>query len=64
MGRKYKKGDEFKVGSIYGYATSDNQFKLLGLYGLYGWVEWQGEYPEIETILLDPKNLKQIIFLK
>lgn len=67
MSRRFKKGDELVVGRLYGYGQSDNQFKVLALYGdVYAWIEWQGEGfdNEIETLYLEPKVKRDILILK
>ena len=57
-------GDDLKVGYLYGYGQSDNQFKIIWAYKDYLWVEWQSDEPEIETLYLDSATHKKIIILK
>lgn len=63
LGRKYKEGDKLKIGFLYGYSDSYNQFKVIGLYDMYAWIQWANNL-EIETMHLDQNNLKEIIILK
>jgi len=63
MSRKIKKTEEMQIGKVYGFGTSDNQFKVIGLHDVYAWIEWQDGL-EIETMYLEPSALKEILILK